>query len=151
MTHTEIADNVKHWKESLSLEEVFDDLVPISLCLEAQRIVNENSNIDNAPFKMLSIPLVIRVFRESKAYKRNYFVNYKEDIKPQIHMFKTRFNPPTLEGPGRLDALADYCGELASNITKEIDFLFSDVKNEEIVFNGFGLLKNGILTLSFKR
>jgi len=154
MNFTRIEEITRQWGEWLNLKEVFDDLVPIALCLDAQRRLNETQKFDfDVQFKRMNIPLVIRVFRESKAYKKNHFVNYDEGVKPEIFMFKEKWNPPTGTGrqPYSIDSERDYLEQLAPIITKEFDALFNDMSNESITFHGFGLLREGIITLGFSR
>lgn len=146
MTYTEIEDIVRWWGV-LNLDELFDDKVPISLCLQAQIKYNETKEF-HPQFMRLSIPLVVRVLAESKAYKRNYFVNYAEGKKPQITILNTKFKPFEVEN---LDEEANYTAQLASNITKEFDSLFADISNEEITFYGLGCLNDGTITLSFSK
>jgi inactivated superfamily I helicase len=152
ITFTEIENIVQNWKV-LNLESLFDDLVPISLCLQTQMKYNENNKELSPAFRRISIPLVIRAFRESKAYKRNQFVNYfeeckSEECKPQVAMFKTKFK--AVENVD-LQKEANLAASLASEIAKEIDSLFSDVMNEEITFHGLGCLNDGTMTLLFNR
>lgn len=149
ITLTEIEDIVENWKV-LNLDEMFDDLVPISLCLQAQIKFNENKDL-SPQFKRISVPLIIRAFNESKAFKRNRFVNYFEDHDKQIAMFKTKFQETFFQTNNILENEAGSVADLASNIAKEIDSLFSDVMSEEIVFHGLGCLKDGTITLVFRR
>lgn len=152
MNFTRIQEITNQWTEWLNLKEVFDDLVPISLCLDAQRRLNETANFE-PQFMRCNIPLVIRVFRESKAYKKNHFVNYDEGEKPEIYLFNTKWSPPKQPEDRQysIDIEANYLAEFASLITKEFDALFNDMSNESITFHGFGLLREGIITLAFSR
>lgn len=150
MNFTRIEELTRQWGEWLNLSESFDDLVPIALCLDAQRRLNETAHFE-PKFMRMNVPLIIRVFRESKAYKKNHFVNYDEGVKPEIYMFKTKWNPPHVEGLGVLDSERDYLEQLTPEIIKEFDALFSDMSNENITFHGFGCLKDGTLTLAFSR
>jgi hypothetical protein len=152
MNFTRIEEITRQWGEWLNLEKAFDDLTPISLCLDAQRRLNEMTDFP-VTFKRCNIPLVIRVFRESKAYKKNYFVNFEEGEKPEIYLFNTKWSPPKQPEDRQfsLDIEANYLAECASAVTKEFDALFSDMSNESITFHGFGCLKDGTLTLAFSR
>jgi len=71
----------------------------------------------------------------------------------EIFMFKEKWNPPTGTGrqPYSIDSERDYLEQLAPIITKEFDALFNDMSNESITFHGFGLLREGIITLGFSR
>ena len=151
MRFTEIEDIKRQWNEWLNLDSIFEDLIPISLCLRAQTKFNENHKFE-PKFMRMSVPLVIRAFKESQAYKRNYFVNYDESKKPQVFMFKTKWIPPEpVNGHYNIDLEKDYLEQITPAIVKEIDSLFSDVANEEITFHGIGCLKDGTLTLSFNK
>jgi len=150
MNFTRIEEITRWWGEALHLDETFEDLVPIALCLDAQRRLNEIQDFD-AQFKRINIPLIIRVFKESKAYKKNYFVNYDEGEKPEIFIFKTKWNPPAVDGVHCLEVESNYLAELAPQIAKEFDALFNDMSNESITFHGVGLLKDGTITLGFSR
>lgn len=150
MTPTKIEEIHQWWVEHLNLASVFDDTLPISLCLDAQRRFNEQHNFD-PQFNRMNVPLVIRMFRESKAYKRNHIANFRENVDAQIYMFKTKWNPPNVDGVGRLDSERGYLEQLAPEITKEFDDLFMDVMNEEIIFYGIGCLNDGTLTLTFSK
>jgi len=146
ITFTEIEEIVQNWKV-LNLENLFDELVPISLCLQTQLKYNESNKELSPHFRRISIPLVIRAFNESKAYKRNHFINYFEKHEPQVAMFKARFKG----SEGDLQQEADLVANLASEVAKEVDSLFSDVMNEEIVFHGLGCLNDGTIIMLFNR
>lgn len=150
MNSIRIREIHRWWTDHLNLKEAFEDTISISLCLDAQRRFNEEHQFE-PKFMRMNVPLVIRVFRESRAYKKNNFVNYDEGIKPEIHMFKTKWNPPHVEGTGLIDLERDYLEQLTPEITKEFDALFNDMSNESITFHGFGCLKDGTLTLAFSR
>jgi hypothetical protein len=146
MKFTEIEKVLDNWS-SFDLKQLFEDRIPISLCLQAQVNYNESKNFE-PQFMRLSVPLVIRAFAESKAFKRNHFINYNEDNKPQFAILKVKHKAFV---PKDLDEEAEYCAVLASKIVKEIDALFEDVMNEDIVFHGLGCLNDGAITISFSR
>lgn len=154
MNATRIEEITRWWGEHLNLGKVFEDVTPIALCLDAQRRFNETHKFE-PQFMRMNIPLVIRAFRESTAYKRNQFVNFdeKRDLETrQIYTFKTKWNPPPIDdGFHRLDAERDYLEQLTPEFVKEFDALFMDTMNQEIVFHGIGCLKDGTLTLMFSK
>jgi hypothetical protein len=146
MNFTEIEEVVNNWR-IFDLDQLFEDRIPISLCLQAQVKYNESNNFE-PQFMRLSIPLVIRAFAESKAFKRNHFINYDEHDKPQLAILKVKHKAFI---PNNLDEEAEYAAKLAVQILKEIDALFEDVMNEDIVFHGLGCLKDGAITILFSR
>lgn len=150
MTFTEIEEVVNNWR-SFDFDQLFEDRIPISLCLQAQVKYNESKNFE-PQFMRLSVPLLIRAFAESKAFKRNNFINYNEDYgedyDPQLAVFKVKHK---VFVPNNLDEEAEYCAVLAHDIAKELDALFEDVMNEDIIFYGLGCLKDGAITISFNR
>ncbi len=152
MNFTRIEEITKWWGEHLNLSQAFDDLTPISLCLDAQRRFNETHKFE-PQFMRMNIPLVIRLFRESQAYKRNHFVNFDEAVNPetrQIFMFKTKWNcPQPVDSFHNIDTERSYLEQLTPELVKEFDTLFQDMMNKEIIFHGIGCLKDGTLTFTF--
>jgi hypothetical protein len=140
---------VDRWTDT-GLTERFEDKTNISLCLQSQLKYNESNNID-ATFKLISIPLLIRIFSESKAFKRNQFVNYLEDAKPsQIVTFGIKLDKiETKKDESKLDKYAEKTASIAQYIMKELDEAFADVNNQEIIFHHFGILKDGTITMAF--
>lgn len=152
MNFTQIEEITKWWGEHLNLETAFDDITPIALCLDAQRRFNEWHKFQ-PQFMRMNIPLIIRVFRESQAYKRNHFVNFGEALQNmQIYMFKTKWNPPPIVGDHTsIDAERDYLEKIYPEVMKEVDALFADTMNKEIIFQGIGCLNDGTITLTFSK
>jgi hypothetical protein len=146
MTFTEIEEVVENWK-GFDLDQLFEDRIPISLCLQAQVRYNESKNFE-PQFMRISVPLLIRAFAESKAFKRNNFINYNEDDKPQFAILKIKHKTFV---PNNIDEEAAYTAKFAGQMAKELDALFEDVMNEDIVFHGLGCMKDGAITISFSR
>jgi len=138
-----IQDIVQQW-ENTNLLEGFDDKISIATCLQAQFKMNEVEH--NPQFKRISIPLVVRMLSESKAAQRNYFHNFFENTKPLWASLNTVFKDFHTEN---LEEEADQTAVLAAKLTKEIDALFADTKNKDIVFHGLHCLNNGNIMLAY--
>lgn len=140
----ELDDIVRMW-ENTNLLEGFSEKTPIALCLHAQVKLNEAVDLDPI-FRRWSIPVLIRAFTESKAFKRNHFTNLFEGDKPNVAFLKTRFSPPrfNIEGP-EYDPQqeAELISKLAATLREEIDYLFRDRKGATIIFHGISHSPDG--------
>jgi hypothetical protein len=125
----------------------------IAGCLQAQLTFNESKDDLPTTFRRLSIPLVIRVFSESKAFERNNFsLPYKEEGEPKTLMFHSKLKEFNYDGQVRvnLDEEAKHSADLAKSIKIELDEAFGDSKNMDVEFLGFGCLNNGTLLMYYK-
>ena len=144
MKFKEIEEIVRNWEET-NLLEGFEDKISIATCLQAQLKLNEQES--EPQFKRISIPLIIRILSESKAAKRNYFYNYfEEEDKPAVVIFKSKHR--SFE-PKDLDEEAEYTAKLATDIKSEIDSLFSDTMNKDIIFHGLRCLDDGHIAMAY--
>jgi len=145
----ELEDIVRRW-ESTGLVESFVDKTPIALCLQAQLKLNEKAELDPA-FRRWSIPVIVRMFSESLAFKRNHFTNlFDEEAKPTIAFLRTKFVPP--QQPNResdLEYEAELVVKLAESLRAEIDCLFRDRKGATITFHGISHNDQGHLVLHY--
>jgi hypothetical protein len=129
----------------------------LATCLETQRILNEQmEDVDNLSicmWKRNNIPLIIRLFRQCEAFKRNSFVNFFEDIAmPSMLSFKTKFNPNDTKGPNgqhSIDKEAKYSEEFSKGIGREIETAFRDRRNSEIIFRGFDILDDKTVVMHY--
>jgi len=144
MTHAELEKIISNWAET-GLTETFEEKEPISLCLQSQFEFNETPQAGEAKFKRLSIPLVVRVFSESKAFKNNYFCNYFESKRPEYIFFRASLD----ETFSSLEEEAEAVTNLAADMTKEIDEAFFDRREAEVIFHGFGTLIDGTIFMAF--
>ena len=111
----------------------------IAKCLQAQVDFNEEVE-GSAQFNRLSVPLLVRMFAESKAFNRNHFsAGQCDDREIVTHMFKRKYDPPKVDGVGTLDKEAEYVAELSENLMREVDVLFGDKFNKYIEFHGISL------------
>lgn len=145
----ELEEIVKRW-ETIGLIENFVEKTPIALCLHAQVKLNEKVDLDPA-FRRWSIPLIVRMFSESKAFKRNHFTNlFDEQDKPTIAFLRTKFIAP--QPPNRTADLqyeAELVAKMAVALKEEIDYLFRDRKGATITFHGISHTPQGDLILHY--
>lgn len=142
----ELDDIVRRW-EITGLVENFVEKTPIALCLQAQLKLNERVDLDPA-FRRWSIPVIIRMFSESKAFKRNHFTNlFDEDDKPTIAFLRAKFSPPANQEDLELEA--ELLTKLAATLKEEIDYLFRDRKGATITFHGISHTPQGDLMLHY--
>lgn len=149
---------IEFWEQTGLLKNFdLDKKESIAGCLQAQLTFNESKDDLPPIFKRLSIPLVIRVFYESKAFERNNFsLPYKQEGEPKTLMFHTKIKEFNYDlSPGRdvkvsLDAEAKQTADLAKSVKEELDEAFGDSKNMDVEFLGFGCLNNGTLLMYYK-
>lgn len=142
----EVENIVRQW-EATTLLENFTEKTPIALCLQAQIRLNERVDLDPA-FRRWSIPILIRMFSESKAFKRNHFTNlFDEEEKPTIAFLKAKFLAPL--GCDGLQHEADLVANLALSLKEEIDYIFRDRKGATITFHGISHTARGDLMLHY--
>lgn len=149
MNQKELEKIVSNWQET-NLIENFEDKVSIALCLQSQLQFNENSKNrelteDEVTFNAISIPLVVRVFSESKAFNRNRFVNYFESKRPEYLFLSTSIE----DMPEDVNERAEFLAKLSKDVAEEIDEYFSDKFHSEITFQGFGRMVDGTLFLAY--
>jgi hypothetical protein len=93
------------------------------------------------------------MFSESKAFKRNHFVNYFEEDsdEPEVHVFKTKFtyNDAVPGGTYRLDDEVCYVAKLSKTLREEVDKFFGDQKGKTITFHGLFCLPDGTITMKY--
>lgn len=146
MNHKELDEILSAWEETKLLEGIDDEeqRLSLALCLNAQN--NFNKTTHDGEFNRISIPLTRRVFGESKAFKRNTFVNYAESKRPEYMFFGAQIN---LDGQFSLEDEAEKVAELAENIQKELDTAFADKMGIEVIFHGFGKLVDGTVFMAY--
>lgn len=119
----------------------------MSVCLESQRLTNFNLDGDEYAFlKRMSIPLLVRAFKESKLFASNPFVVDREAV---------RFNEVTIEhqfkSPQKskwyvhsLEIEADYCKTIATQLAHVFDDLIrgANCENKKIVFDSLQVFAN---------
>jgi hypothetical protein len=134
--NTKLDEIVARWAE-IGLCEIYEK--PLALCLDAQRRFNEEHKELSPQFRRLSIPLIVRIFKTSEAFKNNTFTNYCEELlsEPQVFVFKTEYAPPSdaTTSDSRMQIESDYLRDLTKNLVTEIDRMF-DMRNTEITFRG---------------
>jgi hypothetical protein len=76
----------------------------------------------------------------SKTNTRNNFINYfDEQEKPKAYIFKSKFKTFS----GDIEKEAEFAAELAENMAKELDYLFNDKMNNDIIFRGLDTMQDG--------
>lgn len=143
MTHEKLKQIISNWEQT-NLIEGFEEKEPIALCLQSQLEFNETTQVQNDFFRKISLPLVIRAFSESKAFKNNYFTNYFESPRPEYMFLRAKVNEEVAD-----EGAPEEVARLATEIAKEIDEAFADRKNAEIIFQGFGTLVDGTIFMAF--
>jgi len=144
MTHEELTTIISNW-EKTNLIENFEDKEPIALCLQSQLGFNKTTN--DGYFNRLSIPLVVRVFSESKAFRNNTFTNFFESKRPEYLFFGTTADEQ--QSGFSLEEEAKQVSEIAFEIRRELDEAFRDKRDTEIVFHGFGRLVDGTIFMAY--
>ena len=143
-------DVYARWEKTGLLEGVRDQH-GLAACLEVQRVFNETHEMP-PQFLRLTIPIIRRLFGESKAVQRNHFTSYFEEAAwPQLMTFRTKYNPPK-PSAGNYDVLqaeADYCGILTRKLAAEIDEAFRDKRDMEVIYRGLGLLDDGTVVMYY--
>lgn len=137
---------IQRW-EKTGLLETTSNKLSLALCLEAQFKYNE-ANEDMSPsFRRMAIPLLIRMLNGSKASTRNNFINYFDENreKPKVYIFKTKLK--TFEGD--LQTETDTCESMAKEMATELDELFQDKKNNDIIFHGLNALPDGMILMYY--
>jgi hypothetical protein len=154
LTFKETEEIVRRWESILPCVinkiESFADKTSIALCFQAQVKLNEKLNLDS-DFRRWSIPILVRAFKESKAFKRNHFTNFVEGDTPNIAFLKTRYSPPQCHNKphNNLEHEAELVAVLAQSFKEEIDDMFRDRKNVTIVFHGISHTPQGHLVLHY--
>lgn len=135
----------ENWEKTGLLEPYQgDEALSLATCLESQRKMNET--LDDIEFKRVSLPLVRRIYSESKAVERNHFINYFENtVYHNNYIFKNKF--PKIDGS--LEEQTEATAALASKMAKEIDVLFADQRNSKISFNGFDIMEDNSIVMYF--
>jgi hypothetical protein len=145
---------MEQWEETGLLKNFGSDKKEsIAGCLQAQLTFNESKDDLPPTFRRLSIPLVIRVFSESKAFQRNNFsLPYKQEGEPKTLMFHAKLKEFNYDEHTKvnLDEEAKHSADLAKAMTIELDEAFGDSKNMDVEFLGFGCLNNGTLLMYYK-
>lgn len=145
MTDTQISEIVNKWEQTRLLEGI-KDKESIALCLDTQVKLNESETYSEFPqFKRMTIPILRRLFGVCEAFKRNNFINYNENNKNEVLLFKTRFNYKC----ENLDQEVEYCATLTENLAKELDVFFRDQLNATITFNGIGVMSDGTIMFNY--
>lgn len=142
MTHDQLQKIISNWDQT-NLIENFENKEPIALCLQAQLGFNETTQVRDDFFRKISLPLVVRTFQESKAFKNNYFGNYFESARPEYMFLKTKVKQVAD------DEAAEEVARIASGVAKEIDEAFFDRRGAEIIFHGFGTMVDGTIFMAF--
>jgi hypothetical protein len=121
------------------LLETSKNKLSLALCLETQRRYNESNGVSDS-FRRLAIPLIVRMLNGSKTNTRNNFINYfDEQEKPKAYIFKSKFK----NFNGDIEKEAEFAAELAENMAKELDYLFNDKMNNDIIFRGLDTMQDG--------
>lgn len=123
----EVKDIETKW-ESCGLLKGATDIKALALCLEAQRLYNEQlsemtSTASVAQFQRISIPLVRRIFAS------NLWNGTLEPEKcKKKHVFETKFNyaeyAKTIKSANHLDFEAEWTAVLTQSIIKELQDKF---------------------------
>lgn len=142
MNEYQIGKIVNNWVDIFNLDQKYEKLEQLALCLNAQYILN-NKNNTGGTFSCASLPLILRIFKESKAFKNNNITN---DLTKNFKIIKLK-TKWLLFRCTNLEEYANYTCEISSKITKEFDKLFSKSKNKTIIFHGFNCLKDGTITI----
>ena len=148
MNHKELDEILSAWEETKLLEGIDDEeqKLSLALCLNAQN--NFNKTTHDGEFNRISIPLTRRVFGESKAFKRNTFINYGESKRPEYMFFGATIDLDK-KGVFSLEDEADDVAKLAEEIQKELDTAFADKMGVEVIFHGFGKLVDGTVFMAY--
>lgn len=139
MNNQQIDEIVAKWTGVRFLENYSGDPVCLATCLHAQMQTNDPKNIG-------LLPLVRRLFGESRCLQRNHFHNYfetKEQFKQQM-FFKTKY-----KHGNSLDEMAENLVEMSAAIALELDKTFGDLTNTSVVFYGFEVLDNNAIVMTY--
>lgn len=136
----------ERWK-STGLTKGVEDAHNLALCLQAQMNFNESTDAE-ARWRRVSIP-VVRRLHAAECFMRNRFTNYFElDEHKAVLFFKTKFNPPNVSTYS-LEAEAEYTAKLCEDLSKELNEIFLDKREAEIIFHGIGLLDEKTIAMYY--
>ncbi len=146
MNNQQLDEILNAWEKTSLLEGIDgeEQKLALALCLNAQANFNKTSH--DGEFNRISIPLARRVFGESKAFRRNQFVNYGESKRPEYMFFSAGVD---LDKERSLQEEADFVAELAAKVQAEIDTTFADKMGTEVIFHGFGRLVDGSVFMAY--
>lgn len=143
---------LERWKGTQLLNAFSEDKqTNAAHCLAAQVALNEK--LENPSFKRASVPIIVRAFSQSNAFKRNNF-DMSDGLHEakNVHVFSTKFS--SYDRSGRtgeynLEEEAKYVADLSNKIMLEFDELFRDQFNKYIVFHGFETTDSGQILLHY--
>jgi hypothetical protein len=139
----ELDELVSKW-EKTGLLGTYPKKESLAMCMEAQVRLNGHAADMPASFRRCSIPIVNRVFGPAG---RNVFINHFENNNgKEATMLNVKWN---LHGPieNNLETETQYVADFSKNLKEEIDQLFSDRFESQIVFHGLNCDSEGNVIL----
>lgn len=129
-----IQEVCERWEKTGLLNGCSDRKEVMASCLQAQLEFNEEAVGIPSAWRRASIPVVRRLFGETKVIFKNDFSD-EHAGNTSFYMFKTLWNPPV----GDLNEEANYVAEFTQSLKRELDENFHDFRRQ---VNFYGIVAN---------